>query len=154
MKNLSIIGAGSWGTALAIVLAPRFPRLRLWVYETDLAVRMSTSRENDLFLAGYKIPSNVEITTDIPAALDGADIVLSVMPSHLVRGMYQRMLPFLHESMYFVSATKGLENGSLLRVSEVIRDVVPFQPRVAVISGPTFAREVEGRTYGTCSSIR
>src|SRR5208282_5945726 len=63
---------------------------------------------------------------------------------HLVRGMYQQMLPYLNDSMVFVSATKGLENGTLLRVSEVIRQVVQnqFEPRVAVISGPTFAREV------------
>jgi glycerol-3-phosphate dehydrogenase (NAD(P)+) len=144
LKNLSIIGAGSWGTALAIVLAPRFSQVRLWVYETDLAGRMAASRENDLFLPGHSIPANVEIKNEIAAALDSADVVLSVMPSHLVRVMYQRMLPFLQESMLFVSATKGLENGTLLRVSEVIRDVVQarFAPRTAVISGPTFAREV------------
>jgi glycerol-3-phosphate dehydrogenase (NAD(P)+) len=144
LKNLSIIGGGSWGTALAIVLAPRFPRVRLWVYEADLAAHMSASRENDVFLPGYTIPANVEIENELAAALDSADIVLSVMPSHLVRGMYQRMLPFLHESILFASATKGLENGTLLRVSEVIRDVLQptFAARVAVISGPTFAREV------------
>jgi glycerol-3-phosphate dehydrogenase (NAD(P)+) len=105
---------------------------------------MARSRENDLFLPGHIIPTNVEITNDLPTALDSADILLSVMPSHLVRAMYQRVLPLLQESALFVSATKGLENGSLLRVSEVIRDVVRarFAPRVAVISGPTFAREV------------
>jgi glycerol-3-phosphate dehydrogenase (NAD(P)+) len=144
LKNLSIIGAGSWGTALAMVLAPRFSRVRFWVYETDLADRMARSRENDLFLPGHTIPTNVDVTNDLATALDSADILLSVMPSHLVRTMYQRMLPLLQESALFVSATKGLENGSLLRVSEVIRDVVRarFAPRVAVISGPTFAREV------------
>lgn len=144
MKNLAIIGAGSWGTALAIVLAPRFAQIRLWVYEADLAARMTGCRENDLFLPGYFIPSNVEITNELALALDSSDLVLSVMPSHLARGMYQRMLPFLQESMILVSATKGLENGTLLRVSEVIRDVLQtnFEPRIAVISGPTFAREV------------
>lgn len=144
MKNLAIIGAGSWGTALAIVLAPRFPRVRLWAYETDLAERMATTRENDLFLPGHRLPVNVETTNQLGRALESADIVLSVMPSHLARGMYQRMLEFLQDSMLFVSATKGLENGTLLRVSEVIHDVLKarFGPRIAVISGPTFAREV------------
>lgn len=144
MKNLSIIGAGSWGTALAIALSSRFPRVRLWVYETDLAERMIATRENDVFLPGFQIPSDVEITDQLDVALASADLVLSVMPSHLARGMYQRMLPFLQESMIFVSATKGLENGTLLRMSEVIQNVVQtrFEPRVAVISGPTFAREV------------
>ena len=144
MKDLSIIGAGSWGTALAIVLAPRFPRVRLWVYEADLAARMRVSRENDVYLPGYRLPENVEVLSDLPEAVAGADVVLSVMPSHLVRRLYLQMLPHLHESMMFVSATKGLENGSLMRTSEVIREVLSatMVPRIAVISGPTFAKEV------------
>ena len=144
MKNLSIIGGGSWGTALAIVLAPRFEKVRLWVFESDLAARMKESGENDVYLPGSTLPANVLPTSDLADAMEGAEIVLSVMPSHLVRGVYTRMLEFLHPSLLFVSATKGLENESLLRVSEVIRDVVRprFEPRVAVISGPTFAKEV------------
>ena len=141
--DLSIIGAGSWGTALAIVLAPRFPRIRLWVYENDLAERMRATRVNDLYLPGFCLPPNVAVETEFAAALSGA-IVLSVMPSHLVRTIYGRMLPYLDPSMVFVSATKGLENGTLLRASEAIRECVSasFEPRIAVISGPTFAREV------------
>ncbi len=144
MKRLAIIGGGSWGTALAIVLAPRFPCVRLWVYEADLAARMRETRENDVYLPGCRLPRHLEIVNQLPAALDGAEIVLSAIPSHLVRGVYQQMLPFLHESMVFVSATKGLENGTLLRMSEVIREVLQavMAPRVAVISGPTFALEV------------
>jgi glycerol-3-phosphate dehydrogenase (NAD(P)+) len=144
LKNLAIIGAGSWGTALALVLAPRFRRIRLWVYETDLAERMAANRENDIYLPGLPIPTDIVITSELATALDGADVVLSVMPSHLVRRVYGQMLPFLNGSMLFVSATKGLENQSLLRVSEVIREVLKpsFPPQIAVISGPTFAREV------------
>jgi glycerol-3-phosphate dehydrogenase (NAD(P)+) len=144
VKNLAIIGAGAWGTALAIVLAPRFSRVRLWVYEPDLAIRMNDSRENDLYLPGCPLPAGVQPVGDLGAALDGADVVLSVVPSHLVRELYQRMLPFVAESMLFVSATKGLENDSLLRMSEIVQETlqVRFAPRVAVISGPSFAREV------------
>ena len=144
MKSLAIIGGGGWGTALAIILAPRFPRVRLWVYEADLSARMGETRENDVYLSGCRLPRHVEIVNQLPAALDSAEIVLSAIPSHLVRGLYQQMLPFLHESMVFVSATKGLENGTLLRMSEVIRGVLQARlaPRVAVISGPTFALEV------------
>ena len=141
MKNLAIIGGGSWGTALAIVLAPRFARVTLWVYESDLAARMGSARINDIYLPDCPIPTNVDITSDLASAVDGAEIVLGVMPSHLARGLYQRMLPGLNESMVFVSATKGLENHSLLRITEVIREVVGTS-RVAVISGPSFAREV------------
>jgi glycerol-3-phosphate dehydrogenase (NAD(P)+) len=144
VKNLAIIGAGAWGTALAIVLTPRFSRIRLWVYEGDLAVRMKHSRENDVYLPGCPLPPPIEPVSDMAAALEGADVVLSVVPSHLVRESYQRMLPFLTESMVFVSATKGLENHTLLRVSEVIQEVLRprFLPRVAVVSGPSFAGEV------------
>lgn len=144
MKNLAIIGAGSWGTALAMALGPRFGRVRLWVYETDLAARMTVSRENDVYLPGFQLPDNVEVTSSLAAALEDASIVLSVMPSHLVRSLYEQMLPHLTGSMAFVSATKGLENGTLLRVSEVIDAVLPprMAPPVAVISGPTFAKEV------------
>jgi glycerol-3-phosphate dehydrogenase (NAD(P)+) len=144
VKNLAIIGAGSWGTALAMVLAPKFSRIRLWVYEQDLAARIQETRINDVYLSNCIIPVHVEPTSDLATALDGAEVVLSVMPSHHMRGLYQQMLPYLNESMVFVSATKGLENGTLLRMSEVIAEVVAkrFPPRVAVISGPTFAREV------------
>jgi glycerol-3-phosphate dehydrogenase (NAD(P)+) len=144
LRNLAIIGGGSWGTALAIVLAPRFARLRLWVYETDLAERMRESRENDVYLPGFQLAGHVEVTSDLAVALEGGDVVLSVMPSHLVRRMYRQMLPHLHQSMLFVSATKGLENGTLLRTSLVIDEVLSakMRPRIAVISGPTFAKEV------------
>src|ERR1035438_3368568 len=129
-----------------MVLAPRFQRIRLWVYESDLAARMVVSRENDVYLPGFQLADQVEVVSDLPNALEGADVVLSVMPSHLVRRLYQEMLPCLDERMLFVSATKGLENGSLLRTSEVIREVLAtrMRPQVAVISGPTFAKEVAG----------
>jgi glycerol-3-phosphate dehydrogenase (NAD(P)+) len=143
-RNLAIIGAGSWGTALAIILAPRFPQVRLWVYETDLAARMRATRENDVYLPGFQLADHVEVMSDLAGVLEGSEVVLSVMPSHLVRHLYREMLPCLDESMLFVSATKGLENGTLLRASEVIREVLAtrMRPQVAVISGPTFAREV------------
>jgi len=144
VKQLAIVGAGSWGTALAVVLAPRFPRIRLWVYEKDLAARMRESRNNDLYLPEVPLPANIAVETEFAATLEDAEVVLSVMPSHLVRAIYGQMLPYLKSSMVFVSATKGLENGTLLRASEVIHDCVSaaFEPRIAVISGPTFAREV------------
>ncbi len=125
------------------MLAPRFSRIALWVYEADLAERMRSGRENDVYLPGFPIPTNIDVHSELKAALDGADTILTVMPSHLARTMFRQMLPFLPEAPLVVSATKGLENGSLLRMSEVIRDVLdPISPQVAVISGPTFAREV------------
>ncbi len=144
MRELSVIGGGSWGTALAMVLAPRAARIRLWVYEKELAAEMQAGRENTMYLPGFRLPPNVEVVNDLGAALAGTEVVLSVMPSHLVRSLYQQMLPHLKPNMVFVSATKGLENSTLLRMSEVIAETVSrrFKAGVAVISGPTFAREV------------
>jgi glycerol-3-phosphate dehydrogenase (NAD(P)+) len=138
--TLAIIGAGSWGTALAIVLAPKFERVRLWVYEKDLAERMNAVRENDVYLPGFQLPQNVEILTDLERSVDRASVVMGVMPSHHARGLYTKMLPFLCDSI-FVSATKGIENGTLLRMSQVIEEVTG-STNIAVLSGPTFAREV------------
>jgi glycerol-3-phosphate dehydrogenase (NAD(P)+) len=144
--NLSILGGGSWGTALAIVLAPRCDRIRLWVFETDLAARMRSTRVNDVYLPGLHLPDAVEILTDLDSALSGAEMVIGVIPSKFARGLWQRALPYIDPQATFVSATKGLEAGSLFRMSEVIVDVggdsPQLQSRIAVLSGPTFAREV------------
>ncbi len=139
--TLAIIGAGSWGTALAIVLAPRFERLRLWVHEADLAARMNTTRENDIYLPEFKVPANVEMGTDLAGVVGGANVVMGVMPSHHARGLYTRMLPHVSTSATFVSATKGIETGTLFRMSQVIEQVTGAS-KIAILSGPTFAREV------------
>ena len=142
--GLAIVGSGSWGTALAIVLAPRYQRIRLWAHEADLVERMFSTRVNDVFLPGFSLPLNVEPTADLGYALENAGAVVGVMPSRFARGLYREMLPYLQPQMRFVSATKGLEQGTLLRMSEVARQAIgqKFEARVAVLSGPTFAREV------------
>jgi glycerol-3-phosphate dehydrogenase (NAD(P)+) len=142
----SIIGAGSWGTALAIVLGPRFERIGLWAHEADLVERICSTRVNDVFLPGLSLPANVEPTADLGVALENADVVIGVMPSRFARSIYGAMAPHLKPQMRFVSATKGLEQGTLLRMSEVACAVIgeKFAPRIAVLSGPTFAREVAG----------
>ncbi len=148
MKNLAIIGAGGWGTALSIRLAQSTERIRLWVYEPELCESLAKTRVNDLYLPGFFIPENVEPTTDLATALEGAEVVLTVVPSHHVRSIYEQMLRVLCRpsdgERLFVSATKGLESDTLLRMSQVIDETLRphFHPRIAVLSGPTFAREV------------
>ena len=143
-QELAIVGGGSWGTALAVLLAPRFEHVRLWVYEADLAERMASTRVNDVFLPDCRLPDNVRVATGFQESLDGAQIVLGVMPSAHARRTYKAMLEFLDPAMLFVSATKGIENGTLLRMTEVVQQVLGarFAPRVAALSGPTFAKEV------------
>jgi glycerol-3-phosphate dehydrogenase (NAD(P)+) len=140
--TLAIIGGGSWGTALACVLAPRFEEVRLWVNEPDIAQRLQATRVNDVFLPGIALPSNVTAGNCLETALSKTTIVIGVMPSHVARDVYLKMAPFLTPRMRIVSAAKGLEMGSLLRVSEVIRAVAGPGYGIAVLSGPTFAREV------------
>jgi glycerol-3-phosphate dehydrogenase (NAD(P)+) len=144
MAHLSVIGGGSWGTALALVLSARFEQVSLWVHEADLAERIQETGENDLYLPGFSLPRHVECTAEHAEAVDGADVVIGVTPSHYLRAVFTELLPHLQPSMLFVSATKGIENDTLLRMSEVMRQVIStrFQPDVAVLSGPTFAREI------------
>jgi glycerol-3-phosphate dehydrogenase (NAD(P)+) len=142
LTELSILGAGSWGTALAIVLAPRFDRVRLWSHDAGLADEVGTSRENTAYLPGFRLSDNVELTDALDHALEGTDIVLLVAPSQHLRTVVRRSLPHLDPHMLFVVATKGLEIGSLERMSEVVRGECPFPARVATLSGPTFAKEI------------
>jgi glycerol-3-phosphate dehydrogenase (NAD(P)+) len=116
----------------------------LWLYEKDICESIRTRRVNDVFLPGFEIPREVEATNDFAEALAGAEIVLGVMPSHHARSLYTQMLPHLEPEMTFVSATKGLDRANLERVTTVIEQVVStkFRPRVAALSGPSFAREV------------
>ncbi len=148
MKNIAIIGAGGWGTALAIYLGKLGYRVKLWVYERNLAERMSRSRENDLYLPGFTIPESVIPSNFFPETIEEAEVLISAVPSHVCRSVYQQMLPYLSKDLVFVSVTKSIEEGTLMRISQVIKSVVGerFEPRIAVLSGPTFAREVASET--------
>ena len=147
MSEIAVIGAGAWGTGLSIALGRRGAhRIRLWAHEKEVRDSIASRRVNELFLPGQIIPESVCAVGDFDQALAGAEIVVSVMPSPHCRRLFEQMRPFLQPNMIFVSATKGLEESSLLRMTEVIRSVVSanggFQPRVGALSGPTFAKEV------------
>ncbi len=146
MKKIAILGSGSWGTALAIALArSRQPhRLALWARRAELCESLRSTRINQTYLPGAALPAEVEVTSELADALDGADIVLGVIPSEHARVVYTQALPHLRPGMVFVSATKGLEFPSLVRMTELIRSIVQAQipARVAALSGPSFAAEV------------
>jgi glycerol-3-phosphate dehydrogenase (NAD(P)+) len=144
---IAVIGAGGWGTALAITMARQSSGqrdVRLWVHEPELAESMKADRENPIYLPSVKIPSSVNLGNSLETALTGAQIVIVAVPSHVYRPVLSIMAPFLRPEMMFVSAAKGIENGTLMRMSEVVIDVLrpAFHPRVAALSGPTFAVEV------------
>jgi glycerol-3-phosphate dehydrogenase (NAD(P)+) len=148
VSEIAVIGAGAWGTALAIVLTRHHAhRVRLWAYEPEVCQAIESRRENPLFLSGARVPESVLATNSFAQALDGAAMVVGVMPSHHARALYRQMKPHVHPEMLFVSATKGLENGSLLRMSQIIEEIFGegpegFRPRLGALSGPSFAREV------------
>ena len=141
---VAIIGAGGWGTALAVTLARADRRVSLWVYEPDLAAGMSESRENPVYLPSIRIPESVHISNSMSAVLADSRIVIMAVPSHVFRSVVQQMAPLVQPDTIFVSATKGIETRTLMRMSQVIADVLgtSVESRIAVISGPTFAPEV------------
>jgi len=144
MNRIAILGAGGWGTALSIILARNNEEVRLWVYEPDLCVRMRKTRLNDLYLPGSFLPPAVSATNDLCEALAGADVVITAVPSEYLREVFRQIAPLAQPQQVFVSATKGLENRTHLRMTEVILETMlpRFSPKLAVLSGPTFAREV------------
>ncbi len=146
MSRIAVIGAGAWGTALAMVLGRKATnRVKLWANELEVVESIAVRRSNDHFLPGFVLPSTIEATGDLQAALNRAEIVVSVMPSQHCRSLFERMAPLLTAETTIVSCTKGLEDGRLLRMTEVIAEVLKKQnlnARVGALSGPSFAKEV------------
>lgn len=144
MKKIAVIGGGNWGTAIAIILAREGHAVTLWAYEKEVVASINQRHENCLFLESCKIPETVIASSSFEEALTGAEIVIGVMPSHHARRLYREMSPFFSNKTIFISATKGVEEDSLMRMSEVFRDVVGdgVKTRFAVLSGPTFAKEI------------
>ena len=143
-STIAIIGAGGWGTALATTMARHGKEVRLWAYEPHVVETMVATRENPLYLPSIRVPDSVRISNSMCDVLSNAGIVIVAVPSHVYRPVCSQMLPLLNAGMLFVSAAKGIENDTLMRMSEVLADVVQtqFTPRIAAISGPTFAPEV------------
>ena len=145
MSRIAIIGAGAWGTALSIVLARKGTHeVRLWAHEPEVCDSISQRRVNERFLPGHEIPGAVSPTNSLESALSAAEIVVSVMPSQHCRSLFRQIKPLLDPATLIVSATKGLEEKSLLRMSEVIaQELASASPsRIGALSGPSFALEV------------
>ena len=141
MSRIAILGAGAWGTALTISLARRGGhQLTLWSFSEELTEQMTETGENVPFLPGYTVPADVHVTSDLVGSVFEADIVLCVTPSEHMRRVFGQIAPVLTRDQIIVSATKGLEEPSLLRMSQVIASMT--DNAVGVLSGPSFAAEV------------
>jgi len=142
MRDIAVLGAGGWGTALSVHLARIGHDVRLWAREAEVLAQMRTERVNGLFLPGIPLPPSIVACDRLEDAVSGVDLVLVVTPSHGTRSVLRTVAPAIQPSATIVSGTKGLEVGTLLRASEVIEEEVGPGHAVVVLSGPTFAREV------------
>ncbi|HEX3473076.1 MAG TPA: NAD(P)H-dependent glycerol-3-phosphate dehydrogenase [Silvibacterium sp.] len=146
MSRIAVMGGGAWGTAIALSLARRGGHsLTLWTHSPAVASAIRTTGENASFLPGFPIPPEIRLTSDAAEVLESAEIVVSVMPSHHVRASYELFAPHLHPGQFLVSATKGIEDHTYLRMSQVISEVLETHSvtlSCGVLSGPSFAQEV------------
>ncbi len=142
--HFAVLGAGAWGTALARVLAERAPRVTLWTWQPEHAAAMRARQENVEFFPGFPLPDAIVPTASAEEALCGASLVVVALPSHVMRQNLERMRPYFAPDAILVSATKGIENDTLMLMSELMIDVLGAEvtPRVTVLSGPSFAKEV------------
>ena len=143
-NNISILGGGSWGTALALLQVQCGRNVTLWEFQNDLAAQLSKTRENKTFLPGFRLPESVHITSDLEEAVSRSDYIAFVVPSHVLRSVVHGVALYVDDSKKFISATKGIENGTLMRMSEIITEELRHVSNVpvAVLSGPSFAAEV------------
>jgi len=142
--KIGVAGAGSWGTALANLLGNQGFKIDLWVFEKEIRDQILVERENKVFLPGVRLSENLFPTNELRQAAAGKDVLLVVVPSHFMRETARGIRPHLSEKTIIVSASKGIENQSHLTMSGILREVLKERPRgrFAVLSGPSFAREV------------
>ncbi|MGK3968756.1 NAD(P)H-dependent glycerol-3-phosphate dehydrogenase [Sorangium sp. So ce118] len=144
MANVAVIGAGAWGTALAKLLADKGNPTALWAHQGELAERIGRERQNHRYLPGVELPGSLRATSDLEEALRGAELVVVVVPSHALREVVREAGRHIPRDALVCSATKGIENDSLMLMSEVLVDELgrAAEPRLSYLSGPSFAREV------------
>ncbi len=142
--TIGVIGAGSWGTSLAHLLASSGYDVKLWVFEKDLCETIRQTRENNVFLPGFRLHERICPENTLESVVKSSSLILMVVPSHVYRGVVMNMLPHLRDDAVIVSATKGIETETLLTMSGIWKEVLPPQSRIPVLclSGPSFAKEV------------
>lgn len=147
-----MVGAGSWGTTVASILAGRAPTT-LWARAPGLAEQINATHENPTYLEGVTLPENLRATSSLAEAVEGAQVVLMAVPSHGFRAVLSDLVPSLSAGAAIVSLTKGIEMGSNLRMSEIVAELAPGHP-IGVLSGPNLAREVaEGQPAATVVAL-
>ena len=143
-KRIAVIGAGNWGTALAIVAARGGHDVRIWSRNAAVVDSINREHVNSAYLTDARIPGTVRATKDVPEAIARAELVILAAPSHATRDLLVTMAPWLRPDTIVVSATKGIESETGKRISQIVAEVIPelTRPRFVCLSGPSFAREV------------
>lgn len=146
-EKIAVIGAGSWGTALAKLLGDKGFAVDLWAHRPEHVASIQQARENTTYLPGFSLPDTVQASADLGATVAGKKLVLMVVPSHVYRGVFTMLAPHLAHDCAIISATKGIENDSLLTMNQVMAEVLKaekpdFCGQLGVLAGPSFAKEV------------
>lgn len=142
LAPIAVMGAGSWGTALALLLAQRGQIVRLWGRNTERIAEMAQQRVNSYYLPGYPFPNTLSVTSDLAEAVDGVGDLVIVVPSHAFRQHLSDLLPLLKHSSRLAWATKGLDPSTGKLLHEVVEEIVPWSIPTAILAGPSFATEV------------
>lgn len=142
--KIGVIGGGSWGTALAKLLADQGSEVQVWCYEADLVERINATHINDVYLPDITLPDNLVATNDLQEVAQGKELLVSSTPSHVLRSVLVQVADAIDDCTPIVSATKGIENDTYMLVSDILEDVLParLHPYLTYLSGPSFAREV------------
>ena len=146
--SIAVIGSGSWGTALAVLLSKNSHKVKLWGHKSNHVDNLLKDRENKKYLPGINFPTSLVPVTEVDYAVEGADIVVMAVPSHALRDIFKRVCPFLKDYCRLISAVKGVENGTLLTMTQLMGEVLRKSDKVSkgieigVLSGPSFAKEV------------
>jgi len=150
MSNAAVISSGSWGTALAVMLAENGHNVKLWSFKDEEARAINAHRENKEFLPGIALPDSLTVTSDRGEAVSGdCEYIVNTTPSKFVRGVMEQFAPLIGSSHTIINASKGLEDKTLMRLSEVIGEICPAS-KLAVISGPSHAEEVSRKVPTAC----
>jgi len=140
MSYIAVIGAGSWGTTLACLLQEKEYDVALWAFEKEVADEINSANTNSVYFPGEKIPEGLKATSSLEEALRNARYILNVVPTQFTRSVFREAAAYMHSESIIISASKGIEQGTLLTVSGILSEVTGR--RVAALSGPSFAREV------------
>jgi glycerol-3-phosphate dehydrogenase (NAD(P)+) len=144
MNQIAVVGGGSWGTALSLLLAEKVDLIKLWVWDASQAATMKERHENPL-LPSFTLPDNIYVTTSLAEALEGVEFLLFVTPSHGAMAVANAMKQYLSKEVAIVSATKGLDGETGLTISQTLERILPCGTKIAVLSGPNLAVEVAKR---------